>query len=133
MCQHKCICRCPTELYIYVRECNRLTYDYGECNIVIFLNMLFTIFHQAFDDDEGENGVSTYSIVAVVQGEPLFRVDRATGIFSTTQSLEGEEAGSQFEYTVLAEDPNNNFTIAETMVKVFYIFILHFLDSHPSA
>ncbi|XP_030835040.1 cadherin-23 [Strongylocentrotus purpuratus] len=76
---------------------------------------------EAFDDDEGENGVSTYSIVAVVQGEPLFRIDRATGIFSTTQSLEGEEAGSQFEYTVLAEDPNNNFTIAETMVKISLI------------
>ena len=63
---------------------------------------------QAFDDDIGENSLVTYSLVEHNEEETLFSIDSYTGEVVTTHSLEEQEAGGQFEFDVMATDPDGS-------------------------
>ncbi|XP_071498355.1 protocadherin-15-like [Diadema antillarum] len=76
---------------------------------------------EAIDADVGANGLVTYSLYQVDQAMAPFRINPSTGQITTTRSLEDEEAGSQFEYIVMANGPEGLFETEETSLKISMI------------
>ena len=85
--------------------------------LIAFLHVLSHIM-QALDADIGANSMATYSLGESSGQNSLFSIDSVTGEVITTQDFEDEVAGGQFEFIVMATDPNGVFAASQAYLKV---------------